>query len=363
MKFVNRIGVLIVNLGTPDSHQPTDVKKYLIEFLTDERVIDLPWFKRQVLVRGVIVPKRYKESAKNYARIWTEKGSPLKVYGELVKNLLQVSLGERFQVELAMRYQSPSIEMGLNRLKGCSELVIIPLFPQYASATTGSIHQKVMKVISGWKTIPEMHFVNSYPVQNQMIEAFCQRSKEFDLQNYDHVVLSFHGLPEKHIRNSDEHQSCLKIDCCKSLCDKNKLCYSAQCYATAYAIAKSLNLSKDKLTISFQSRLGKDPWLKPYTSDTLKSLLENGIKKVLVFCPAFVCDCLETLDEIGNEYRQEFLNHGGEILDLVPGINEHPLWIEALKSIVLEQVEKQVLCQSKKVHDTTYEYTPQTKIT
>lgn len=338
---MDQIGVLIVNLGTPDTQHPNDVRKYLTEFLTDRRVIDIPWLKRQILVRGIIVPNRYKESASNYERIWSEGGSPLKIYGENVRDKLQGSLGDRFRVELAMRYQNPSIICSLEKLKHCSELVVIPLFPQYASATTGSVHQKVMEVISKWIKIPELHFVNSYPTQAEMIEAFCERGKECNISDYDHVVFSFHGLPEKHIRNADLNNFCLNdSNCCTVLCDKNKTCYSAQCHATAHAIAGNLDLCSNDYSISFQSRLGKDPWIKPYTLDTLMDLLQKNKKKVLVFSPAFVCDCLETIDEIGREYRNEFMNNGGEVLNLVQGLNDHPKWIEALKTLVMENTTK-----------------------
>jgi len=332
---MQRTGVLLVNLGTPDSQSPQDVKKYLTQFLTDGRVIDIPWFKRQILVRGIIVPKRYKESAKNYARIWTENGSPLLHYGNRAQKLLQDKLGEQFQVELGMRYQNPSIESALQKLEGCHELIIVPLFPQYASATTGSMHQEVMRVISQWTTIPEIQFINSYPTHAKMIEAFACRGKEHPVEQYDHVIFSFHGLPEKHLRKADRNNHCLnQKNCCATLSEKNQLCYSAQCHATGQAIANQLNLPQEGYTICYQSRLGKDPWIKPYASDVLDTLAKEGKKKVLVFSPAFVCDCLETIDEIGNEYRQEFLSKGGESLDLVEGLNDHPLWIEALYDLV-----------------------------
>jgi ferrochelatase len=343
MHRMNKIGVLLVNLGTPDSPMPDDVRKYLIEFLTDGRVIDVSWLKRQFLVRRIIVPKRYKDSAANYARIWTLEGSPLKIHSNKVKKLLQKSLGDDYQVELAMRYQSPSIADTLKKLKSCHQLIIVPLFPQYASATTGSIHQRVMEEVSKWETIPEMRFVHSYPAQPQMISAFCARAREYNLENYDHFVFSFHGLPESQIEKSDNHNYCLKEkDCCSNICPKNKTCYSAQCHATARAIAEQLGISHELYTICFQSRLGKQPWLRPYASDIIEELAESGKKSVLVFSPAFVCDCLETIDEIGREYHKEFTERGGERFDLVPGLNDHPLWIEALQSIITENSDKKL---------------------
>lgn len=336
--MTNRRGVLLVNLGTPDSQEPKDVKKYLTQFLTDGRVIDIPWLKRQILVRGIIVPKRYKESAENYSRIWTEEGSPLLMYGLKVKNLLQEALGDTFQVELGMRYQNPSIEQALTALKRCPEIIVVPLFPQYASATTGSVHQEVMRIISDWNRIPETQLINSYPTHPKMIQAFCEQAKGFDLSSYNHILFSFHGLPEKQLRKADFHNHCLQAEnCCATLNDKNRLCYSAQCHATAQAISQSLNLKPDQFTICYQSRLGKDPWVKPYASDVIKELAEKGAKNLLVFSPAFVCDCLETIDEIANEYLTEFQGYGGHRLDLVPGLNDHPMWIEALKSLILQK--------------------------
>ncbi len=326
-------GVLLVNLGTPDSQKPEDVKKYLIQFLTDGRVIDIPWLKRQFLVRRIIVPRRYRESASNYARIWTEEGSPLLIYGNRVKALLQQSLGDDFQVELGMRYQNPSIESALLSLKHCPELIVVPLFPQYSSATTGSVHQEVMRVLAQWNRIPETQLINSYPTHPKMIEAFCNRAADFVLDDYDHILFSFHGLPEKQLRKADPFNHCLQTaDCCKTMDANNRQCYSAQCYATAQAIVSQLNIHN--YTVCFQSRLGKDPWIKPYASDVIEELAGNGAKKLLVFSPAFVCDCLETIDEIANEYQAEFRGYGGEVLDLVPGLNDHPLWIDTLKSLI-----------------------------
>ncbi|MBF5058688.1 ferrochelatase [Candidatus Neptunochlamydia vexilliferae] len=325
------IGVLLVNLGTPTSSAPSDVKRYLTEFLTDGRVIDLPPLKRNLLVRGIIVPKRYKESAKLYQSIWTKEGSPLLVYGKKVEALLQEKLGEAYQVKLAMRYQTPSIEEGLNALKVSKKLIILPLFPQYASATTGSVHQKVFDILSNWEVIPEVRFIDQYASHPTLIDAFCARGKEYDLESYDHIVFSYHGLPERQLRKADQTGTCLKTTDC---CQKNPRCYAAQCLATTKAIVKRLYISPEKWSHCFQSRLGKDPWIKPYTGPVLQSLVEKGAKRVLVFCPAFVADCLETLEEIGSQYRKEFTEAGGEVLDLVRGLNDHPKWIDTLEELV-----------------------------
>jgi protoporphyrin/coproporphyrin ferrochelatase len=331
-------GILLINLGTPLSPKSKDVSRYLTEFLTDSRVIDISWLKRQLLVRGVIVPQRLKNSAKCYEQIWSPEGSPLLVYGRKIKMLLQEKMGPKFVVELAMRYQKPSIEKALTSLftADIEELVILPLFPQYASATTGSIQQKVMEELSRRLYIPKVTFINNFATHQSFIEAFCSRGREYDLDSYDHILFSYHGLPQRHVRKINKSNYCLKnSSCCYSLCEANRSCYAAQCYATTQSIVQRLNIDLNRSSISFQSRLGKEPWLQPFTIDKIKELAQQNCKRVLVFCPSFVCDCLETIYEIGIEYAAEFRENGGECLDLVRGLNEHPKWIEALEKIAL----------------------------
>ncbi len=328
-------GILLVNLGTPDSPQPRDVYRYLIEFLTDGRVIDTSWLSRQLLVRGLIVPLRYRQSASFYQKIWTPQGSPLKVYGYRLEEALQSRLGGNYRVALAMRYQNPSIPHVLAKLKGVKSLLVLPLFPQYASATTGSVHQKVMEEVSRWPVIPKMTLIDHYFTHPGMIQAFCQSAAPYPLDNYDHVLFSFHGLPQRQLVKANSHKHCLKMtDCCQKLSKNNQACYSAQCYATAQALAEAQKLTAAQYSVSFQSRLGKDPWLQPYTGEVIASLARQGKKRLLVFCPAFVCDCLETIYEIGVEYAAEFKHAGGEQLDLVPGLNDQPKWIDTLVDMV-----------------------------
>ncbi|MBA3958268.1 MAG: ferrochelatase [Parachlamydiaceae bacterium] len=336
-----QIGVLLVNLGTPRSPKNKDVFRYLIEFLTDARVIDLPWWKRQLLVRGLIVPSRYRQSAKAYQAIWTKEGSPLLVYGQKVEAALQEALGENFCVKLAMRYQEPSIPDGIKALmeQNVEQLIVLPLFPQYASATTGSVHQRVLEELRSFEVIPKLTLINQYATDPDMIKAFSAIAKEYVAQDFDHLLFSFHGLPERHIRKADRHGCCLqKSTCCEEQTPINRDCYKAQCHATANAIAQSLKIAPERYSICFQSRLGKDPWLQPYASDTIHQLAKQGKKHVLVMSPSFVCDCLETTFEIGVEYAHEFKNLGGEKLQLIPGLNEHPLWISALKGLVTKNL-------------------------
>jgi len=333
-------GVLIVNLGTPDAPTTPAVRKYLKEFLLDWRVIDYAWLPRNLLVRGIIAPFRSFSSAKLYKRVWTEQGSPLKIHGEAVAAGVQEQLGDEFEVELAMRYQSPSIASAIQRLmdKQVSEIIVFPLFPQYASATTGSVHDEVMRVLRGQQVIPNVKMINSYYDYEPMIDIYADNARQFDLEAYDHIIFSFHGVPQRQLRKGDPCGThCLEVEnCCSKVSADNQFCYSAQCHASARAIVNKLGLKEEQYTISFQSRLGPEKWAQPYTIDTIEKWGEKGAKRLLVFSPAFVADCLETTIEIGFEYKEEFEKMGGEDIDLVPSLNDNPKWIKAISDIVLD---------------------------
>lgn len=343
-----KTGILLINLGTPDSPETSDVRRYLNEFLTDGRVIDIPWLQRQLLVRGLITPFRAKASGKSYKEIWNERGSPLKYISEGLTAKVQAAFNSvgyaasetptEYIVELAMRYQNPSIESALLKLKqkNVHKIIVFPLFPQYASASTGSANQKVMEIVSRWEVIPDINFISSFYDHPAFIKAFAEIGRGYQHENYDHVLFSFHGLPERQIKKANDYDYCLKPNCCASITDKNRYCYCGQSNATARAIAKALNISEDRYSISYQSRLGKDPWVQPYTVEVLEKLAAKGVKTILVFCPAFVADCLETIFEISVEYQEDFEKWGGEKLQLVESLNEHPLWVEAIKTIALE---------------------------
>lgn len=335
-----RKGILLINLGTPESPSVGDVRKYLAEFLMDERVIDINPIARFFLVRGLIVPFRSRSSSKLYKVIWFKNnGSPLLYYSKLQHQLLKIELGNGYQVELAMRYQYPSIKSALTRLRAnlVDNIQVIPLFPQYSSATSGSVIAKVIEEVNKWETIPNISFTNSFFDNPLLIRAFATKGKRYNPGSYDHIVFSFHGLPQRHLLKCDQTNGhCLKSDdCCQQITKENQTCYAAQCYRTATLIAEELNIPKDRYTICFQSRLGKDPWLQPYTSETIKSLAVKGCRRVLVFCPSFVADCLETLYEIAEECKGEFIKAGGEHLQLVEGLNDSPIFISALKEIIV----------------------------
>ena len=327
-------GILLVNLGTPDSPEVSDVRKYLDQFLMDERVIDINAFNRALLVKGIIVPFRSPKTSKLYKEIWGENGSPLLYYSRIQAAMVQEQLGEEYHVELAMRYQNPSILSALEKMKAglVNSIKVIPMFPQYASASSGSVMQSVMELVSKWQTIPPVSFVNSFHDNELVIETFAENGRKYQPETYDHVLFSFHGLPERQLLKCDHTgHYCLKQEnCCESFNETNKFCYSAQGHDTARLIAEKLNIPREKYTVCFQSRLGKEPWVQPYTTDVLKKLAAEGKKRLLVFSPAFVADCLETLYEITVEYHEEFKALGGEHVQLVESLNDHPKFIAAL---------------------------------
>ncbi len=331
-------GVLLVNLGTPNEPTRGAVYRYLKQFLLDRRVIDYPWLARQLIVQGIIAPFRSGKSAKAYRQLWTDNGSPLKYYGERVTEGVRQLLGEEYEVELAMRYQNPSIESAMTKLlqKQVSEITVFPMFPQYASATTGSVHDEVMRIFRQKDTIPNLKFINSYYDYGPMIDIFADNARRFDLDSYDHIIFSYHGLPQRQLRKADDFNHCLQQEnCCQSISNVNQFCYSAQCHATTRAIVARLGLSADRYTTAFQSRLGPEAWAKPYTAATIEHLAKNGAKRLLVFSPAFVADCLETLIEISDEYQEEFEEMGGEKVDLVPSLNDDPRWIQAVRDLIV----------------------------
>ena len=330
-------GVLLVNLGTPDSTKVSDVRKYLREFLSDKRVIDIPAVPRWMLVNLIIAPFRAPKSAAEYRKLFTERGSPLKYYTEDLLDPMRELLGDEYVVEYAMRYQSPSIESGLYKLneENVSSIHVIPLFPQYASATTGSIIDKVMEITKTWQIIPEIKFTSQFLEDDKFLEVIAKNGRRWMKKTeYDHFVFSYHGLPERQIRKGSVGNQCQLGSCCSKFHERNQFCYRAQCFHTTRLVAEKLGLSEDQYTVCFQSRLGKDPWIKPYTEDVLKELAKNGKTRVLAFSPAFVSDCLETTIEVGEEYKEKFEEAGGEQWDLVESLNDDPLWIESLAGLV-----------------------------
>jgi ferrochelatase len=331
----NKTGVLLINLGTPDSPSVKDVRSYLSQFLNDPRVIDIPWLLRKILVNLIIVPFRAPKSSKIYQKLWTANGSPLLFHSEQVKNLLQMEL-DGFEVHLAMRYKNPSIPNVLEQMRKANykRIIVIPMFPQYASASTGSALDEVMRVIRSWWVIPELKIISQYYDHPDFINAFVARGEKYKISDYDHVLFSYHGLPERQVDKVYNEGLCADHDCENAITEENKFCYKATCYATTRLLVERMKIPKEKYTVCFQSRLDKK-WLRPFSDEVVKACAEKGMKKILVFSPAFTADCLETVIEIGEEYQEIFKEHGGEKIQLVESLNEHPLWIRCLKDLVL----------------------------
>lgn len=337
-----KTGIIIVNLGTPDSQSVPDVRKYLREFLMDGRVIDVPFILRWILVNLIIAPFRAFKSAKTYSKLWQERGSPLKFYGQDIEKMLKERMGPHCEVALAMRYQNPSLKDILNKFQkmGLTKIVIVPLFPQYASATTGSIYELAMQQISTWQVIPEVSFTNQFYDHPLFLKHFVDASKKYlDSHKFDHILFSYHGIPARHIRKGDYTKNTCKFgSCCDSIGPHNQLCYRAQCFATSRALAKAMNLKEGMFSTAFQSRLGRDPWLEPYTEDRVQEMPKEGKKNVLVFSGAFIADCLETTIEIGEEYLELFEENGGKHFQLVESLNNSPIMVDLLEDIIKKQV-------------------------
>ena len=327
-------GILLVNLGSPDSPTVPDVRRYLNEFLMDGRVIDTPWPVRRFVV-GMILIKRPKESAHAYDKIWTKDGSPLVVTSKHVHAALQKRINA--PIELAMRYQNPTIESAVKKLagRGVDDVLLIPLFPHYAMSSFETAVVRVQEVAA--KLAPGMKITVQPPYYDtpDFIAALVASAADYLKQNYDHLLFSYHGIPERHLRKSDPTGChCLQsTNCCETPSPAHATCYRAQCFATTAAFVKLAGVPKEKYSVSFQSRLGKDPWLKPYTDYELVRLAQEGKKKMLVICPAFVSDCLETIEEIGMRGCEDFMKASGKEFTRIPCMNENPLWITALENM------------------------------
>ncbi len=345
MEMTKKIGVLLINLGTPNSYQKKDVRTYLRQFLWDKRVIDIPWLFRILLLYCIILPFRTKKSAKAYRSIWMRKGSPLAVYHQALARHVQQALPSNYVVQGAMRYQSPSIEKSLAALmdQGVNHLVVFPLFPQCSSAASGSALEEVYSKISAqWNVLP-VTTVPSFYAHPVFIESFERRIQNgLSSFNADYVLFSYHGLPERHIFKSEngQNKTCLiSKECCHTITKHNEFCYRAHCFATTRALAEKLNFPPDFYSSSFQSRLGRTKWIEPYTDLVLPQLAQQGFKRLLIVCPSFVADCLETLEEIAIRAKSDWLALGGEDLQLVPSLNAEPDWVQGVVHLIKEQVD------------------------
>jgi protoporphyrin/coproporphyrin ferrochelatase len=343
LKLMSKEGVLLLNLGSPDSPEVSDVRRYLGEFLMDGRVLDAPWPIRFGLVHFGILPKRPKHSAEAYRSIWTDQGSPLIVSSRRIQAALQERLD--IPVEIAMRYQNPSIEHAIEKLAtgGVTNLLVIPLFPHYAMSSYESAAERAREVAR--KRAPQMRLeiVAPYYDQPAYIAALVASASRYLEQNHDYILFSFHGLPERHLRKADKAGChCMKVEnCCEVPSPAHATCYRAQCLKTVRSFARATDLPDGSYSVAFQSRLGREAWMQPYTDVEIERLAKAGVKRLAVICPAFISDCLETLEEIGIRGRETFLQAGGAELTLVPCLNDHPEWITALEGMV-EHSEKRL---------------------
>ncbi|MCX6154574.1 MAG: ferrochelatase [Candidatus Kapabacteria bacterium] len=333
--------VILINTGSPDSFQIRDVRCYLSQFLNDKRVINLPYILRKFIVNLIIVPFRAPKSAVKYKQIWTKNGSPLIVHTQNLVNKLQKKIDDDTTVFFAMRYGNPSIKSVLSKIKESDfeHLTILPLFPQYASSTTGSIYEYIFNSIKDWNTFPSINFINQFYDNPQFINAFVNRIKSYQPEKFEHIIFSFHGLPLSHLDNVHPKIP-NKICNCKKMMPitgHGKFCYKACCYEMSRLLAKSLNLNHDQFTISFQSRMTKN-WISPFTDEIIASKAKAGVKNILVVAGSFVADCLETTLELGVEYSAIFKTNGGENLQLVESLNDSDDWVNALIAIIHDEI-------------------------
>lgn len=320
-------GILLINLGTPENPSPLSVAKYLREFLSDPRVITAPFIVRFILLYLFILPFRTLKTTNAYKKIWTKSGSPLLVNSLNLENKLKSKLGSKFKIELCFRYGSRSIIKSLTRLKNCEQIIVIPLYPQYSESTTGSVIAKVKELVKQKKIQSKLNIVPDFFDNMGFIKAQAETMRHL-LKEHDYVLFSYHGLPISHILIGDCKIKCRKT--CDSTSQNYSHCYRAQCFTTTKLLQEELGLDNNNSSLSFQSRLGKAKWIEPYTEDVLKKLRAKGVKNLLVSCPSFVADCLETLEEIGIRLKETWLNLGGSNLTVAACVNDSPLFVETI---------------------------------
>ncbi|PIE19024.1 MAG: ferrochelatase [Proteobacteria bacterium] len=334
-------GLLLVNLGTPDAPTAGAVRRYLAEFLSDPRVIDINPVGRWLLLHGIILRFRPRKSAAAYRQIWDERGSPLRYHSEELAAAVAAELGDRWKVALGMRYGRPSVEDALDAVSGAERVVVLPLYPQYASSLTGSTLQRVLGLAARRLVVPPLTLIRDFYVDPGFVASAAEVARPV-LEAFvaDHVLLSFHSVPEHQVKATDPSGAhCLASPgCCDRIGANNRGCYRAQSYATARALAADLELPDGGWTVAFQSRFGRIPWIRPYTDETVAALAKRGVKRLAVLCPSFVADCLETLEEIGIRAKQTFIEAGGEDLVQLPCVNAHPGWVRAVAALAREAV-------------------------
>jgi len=331
----NKKAVVLINVGTPDSPSGKDVRRFLKEFLNDKHVIDLPYLARKILVNAIIIPFRTKKSSALYKRLWTNEGSPIVIYTRSLCKKLQTVLGNEADVYMAMRYQSPSMTDVFKQIAQhrYNEVIAIPMYPQYAGSTTGTTIEYGHAVANRIQNFPPLRFVEQFYHHPGFIHSMVQQASKFNISSYDHIVFSYHGLPVRQVQKTHPGLPVSGCACQHGMPEHGKSCYRATCYETSRLLIQALKIDSAETTTSFQSRLSRN-WLEPFSDEVISRLAHEGKKKVLVFAPAFVTDCLETLIEIEQDYRELFQLEGGKVLDMVPGLNDSVSWAETLASIV-----------------------------
>lgn len=338
-----KTAVILANVGTPEAPKVHKVFTYLTRFLNDPRVIDIPWLLRKLLVNLIIIPFRVRNSTRLYKKLWTENGSPLLYLSESLARKLEKKLDENHKVFVAMRYGKPVLKDVVRQIhdQKFDEVVIVPMFPQYASSTTGTATDEVLKQISRWNVIPSVRFIGQFYDHPAYIDAFVRLAGKYDLKTYEHFVFSYHGLPDRQVNKVHPGILVRNCNCAEAMPEHGAFCYKATCYETSRLLVKRLHISPDKYTVSFQSRLEKN-WLTPFSDQVIINLAKSGKKKVLVFAPSFVTDCLETIIEIGYEYQEIFRKHGGETLQLAEALNDSDSWVEGLKEIIMANCSNRI---------------------
>ncbi|MBS1598228.1 MAG: ferrochelatase [Bacteroidetes bacterium] len=333
-------GVILMNLGSPDSTEVKDVRRYLMQFLMDKRVIDYPYIFRKILVGAIIVPFRASKSAEAYKTIWTKEGSPLIVFTKQLRDQLQMSVTE--PVAVAMRYGNPTMEAAykyvLDQMPDVEEVLAIPMYPHYAMSSYETAVEHAREIYRKKKYRFNLQFVKPYYNDRDYIHALSEHMRPYLQQDYDHILFSYHGIPESHLKKTDVtgHHCLQSADCCQVNSTAHATCYRHQCLQTTKLVTEQLQIPKNKYSYSFQSRLGREEWLKPYTDFRLQDMPKEGIKKLLIICPAFVSDCLETLEEIAIRGKESFLSSGGESFEMIPCLNTDQLWVDAIAKWVNE---------------------------
>ncbi len=333
-------GLLLINLGTPKSPETKEVRTYLRQFLSDPRVVDIPILLRYLLLYFIILPFRSPKSSRAYKKIWSKSGSPLLHYSQSLTEKVGQKLSSTHHVALGMRYGEPSIAKALDEVSHCEEIQVLPLFPQYASSSYGSAVEEFLSQIKGKNNIPPFTILPTFYEDQSFIRNYTsQMNQTLNQVSWDHILFSYHGLPERHLQKSDckyQTKCCEKEEPCPSINSKNRYCYKAQCYETTRCLAQNLNLQPHQYDVCFQSRLGRTPWVKPYTDEILGHLRTKGIKNIVVVCPSFVADCLETLEEIGMGAKEDWRQMGGQDLHLVPCLNDNSEWVDTVSAMALE---------------------------